>query len=384
MINHGRADEDEQIFDELVEVSRYLLQCRRENSAQSNAWNRSGDWDTVTLLNKELRKRLGNINSCIYPGFFLPFGTSTALNDEILAFVPEESVVLQTPHKVHFLAVVEVRRRRSDWQEQSDTGAHPEELRAHPPYIRSLPYEALVPSLTSSADLRRREKSIGSTLAESFVVVKEDFDYEDGRECQPSSEPARSADALGEEWVRKRERIRESSPLARRYQVEWDCRSIIVKSYDDLRQDQLASELLFLFDRCYKLEGLNLPLRPYAVVATSEDGGVLETLTDAVAIDTLKKRMGKMTLAECFEKLFGGKGSMRYHKAQELFIRSMAGYSVFCYVLHVKDRHNGNIMLCRDGAVAHVDFGIMLNVRYAKDMLEMKIKLSSEFVQVSC
>lgn len=61
----------------------------------------------------------------------------------------------------------------------------------------------------------------------------------------------------------------------------------------------------------------------------------------------------------------------------------MAAYSVFCYVLHVKDRHNGNILLCHDGAIAHVDFGIMLNVRYAKDVLELKIKLSSEFVQVT-
>jgi len=64
-------------------------------------------------------------------------------------------------------------------------------------------------------------------------------------------------------------------------------------------------------------------------------------------------------------------------------VSSMAAYSVFCYVLHVKDRHNGNILLCRDGAIAHVDFGIMLNVRYAKDVLELKIKLSSEFVQVT-
>jgi hypothetical protein len=58
-------------------------------------------------------------------------------------------------------------------------------------------------------------------------------------------------------------------------------------------------------------------------------------------------------------------------------VSSMAAYSVFCYVLHVKDRHNGNILLCHDGAIAHVDFGIMLNVRYAKDVLELKIKLSS-------
>jgi phosphatidylinositol kinase/protein kinase (PI-3 family) len=38
--------------------------------------------------------------------------------------------------------------------------------------------------------------------------------------------------------------------------------------------------------------------------------------------------------------------------------------------------------VCRDGSVAHVDFGILLNVRFAKDMIETRIKLSSEFVQV--
>eukprot|EP00286_Rhodomonas_abbreviata_P026551 CAMPEP_0181311138 /NCGR_PEP_ID=MMETSP1101-20121128/12969_1 /TAXON_ID=46948 /ORGANISM="Rhodomonas abbreviata, Strain Caron Lab Isolate" /LENGTH=162 /DNA_ID=CAMNT_0023417833 /DNA_START=90 /DNA_END=578 /DNA_ORIENTATION=- len=64
----------------------------------------------------------------------------------------------------------------------------------------------------------------------------------------------------------------------------------------------------------------------------------------------------------------------------------MAAYSVFCYLLHIKDRHNGNIMLCSDGAVAHVDFGIMLNVDFdgmlKRAFPEMKIKLSHEFVQV--
>lgn len=32
--------------------------------------------------------------------------------------------------------------------------------------------------------------------------------------------------------------------------------------------------------------------------------------------------------------------------------------------------------------MAHVDFGILLNVRYTKDMIETRMKLSSEFVQV--
>lgn len=127
--------------------------------------------------------------------------------------------------------------------------------------------------------------------------------------------------------------------------------------------------------RCFRMEKLDLPMRPYAVLATCEDGGMLETITDALAIDTLKKKMASsaapaITFAECFEKVFGGKGTAGYVAAQRQFVLSMAAYSVFCYVLHIKDRHNGNIMLCRDGAIAHVDFGIMLNVRYAKVLMQ--------------
>ena len=43
--------------------------------------------------------------------------------------------------------------------------------------------------------------------------------------------------------------MRQHSEYAARLGSEWDCRCVIVKSHDDLRQDQLAAELLFLFDR---------------------------------------------------------------------------------------------------------------------------------------
>lgn len=46
---------------------------------------------------------------------------------------------------------------------------------------------------------------------------------------------------------------------------------------------------------------------------------------------------------------YGPPESAKFRKAQTNFIKSLASYSVICYLLQLKDRHNGNILVDRDG-----------------------------------
>jgi hypothetical protein len=136
---------------------------------------------------------------------------------------------------------------------------------------------------------------------------------------------------------------------------------VIFKSNDDLRQEMFAMLLIHVIRTAWLNDGLDLYLREYRVLSTSPSSGLVEVVPDSSSIDSLKKSNGCLSLARHFDNSFGA-GSAAHERAVSAYISSLAGYSLLSYLLNIKDRHNGNILLQRDGHIVHIDFGFFFSI----------------------
>ncbi|RDB21050.1 Phosphatidylinositol 4-kinase PIK1alpha [Hypsizygus marmoreus] len=200
-----------------------------------------------------------------------------------------------------------------------------------------------------------------------------------------------SAVVFSESWAAKKSRIRHGSPYG--HLATWDCVSVIVKTGGDLRQEQLAVQLIREFQRIWEEEKCSCWVRYFRILITGGTSGLVETITDAVSIHSIKKaeyarriaegRFGHVTLLDHFKSTYGDPSSAKFARAQRNFAKSLAGYSVVTYLLQIKDRHNGNILLDRDGHLIHIDFGFILSNTPGNIGFEAApFKLPPEYIEV--
>lgn len=227
------------------------------------------------------------------------------------------------------------------------------------------------PVYIGAGDIRRR-------LSENISAPKGKFERD-------PDDP--SAAALKEPWEDKEQRIRESSPYG--HNPNWKLFSVIIKCGDDLRQELLVYQVLSQLKKIWDEEHCPLWIRPYQIVVTSKDSGMIEPVLNAVSLHQIKKHSSKTQkssgqLLEYFINEFGPVNSEEFLTAQKNFVQSCAGYCLVCYILQIKDRHNGNILLDSEGHIIHIDFGFILSISPGKNLgfENSPFKLTHEFVEV--
>ncbi|KAL8020857.1 putative protein kinase-like domain superfamily, phosphatidylinositol kinase [Plasmopara halstedii] len=260
-------------------------------------------------------------------------------------------------------------------------------------------------SVRDSVSVQKLRRDLSVSLDfEDPLVWRERFDLEDDSSNGDPESELTDCDALVDEengeihqlgesktpkvvfreyWQDKEARIRRDSPFGDH--PGWRLLSVIVKSNDDLRQEQFAAQLIAQCDRIFREYSLPLSLRPYNVIATSAKTGLIEAVPDTVSLDSLKRNDSRYTsLLDFYIRLHGDKDSRRFARAQQNFVESLAAYSIVCYVFQIKDRHNGNILVDADGHVIHIDFGFLLTNSPGSNwnFERAPFKLTDEFVEL--
>ncbi|XBW37337.1 hypothetical protein QEN19_002918 [Hanseniaspora menglaensis] len=251
-------------------------------------------------------------------------------------------------------------------------------------------------------DTEAGARKLENDLLTSGIITEEIVSSND-----PPSKKQMSSSYLGESWLTRKQRIRDASKFG--HLDNWDLFSVIAKSGDDLRQEAFACQIILAVSNMWLDNKLEIWLKRMKILITSPTTGLVETITDAVSVHSIKKALTLQmltdgtvpedavitknslgenvgyvaTLKDHFRYCFGSENSYAYKKAQYNFATSLAGYSLICYILQIKDRHNGNIMIDNEGHLVHIDFGFMLSNSPGSVGFEAApFKLTFEYVDV--
>ncbi|KEZ41549.1 Phosphatidylinositol 3 [Scedosporium apiospermum] len=264
----------------------------------------------------------------------------------------------------------------------------------HGPTFDTIMAKASTQSAAAANPDLDEDSGLDQALEASAGVARMENDFKTGGLQRKGDRDDPSAAVFGEAWQAKKERIRATSPYG--WMKNWDLVSVIVKTGADLRQEAFACQLINVCHKIWVDAGVDVWVKLMKILVTGESSGLIETITNGVSLHSIRRsltlasiesgqnpRRKMATLKDHFLKAFGPEGSDAYKAGVDAFKRSLAAYSIISYVLQLKDRHNGNVLIDSEGHIIHIDFGFMLSNSPGSVGFEAApFKLTYEYVEV--
>jgi Phosphatidylinositol 3- and 4-kinase/Phosphoinositide 3-kinase family, accessory domain (PIK domain) len=299
----------------------------------------------------------------MFRGFILPLDLTDSI-DQIVRIPSEEAKVFKTKERVPYKVILETVKIT-----EIDPNSDVFEVSNKPP-------EDFLDNISINSESILDKDSLRFQGLQDYAYRSFDVDFEISSNF--SNDDPDDENPWGESWEATKARLQKYSPFGSF--KTWNAKAVIVKGHDDLRQELLAMQIIKKSKELLDQEKISVYLRPYDILIVSNNSGIIECVPDAVSLHAVKKSMkNNLSLKEFFKKNWGNK----FEEAQKNFVESAAGYSLLCYILNLKDRHNGNILLDSDGHIIHIDFGFFLTNSPGKLNIESApFKLTKEMIDL--
>ena len=253
------------------------------------------------MLEEELKK----LNLKLPAKVYIPFQGRSYRKCSVLQIPPAEARIFTTKERCPYLIAIET-FEPSEFKDTSESTSRK---------------SSMIPIVAKSkAPETEEENTIPSKLIDSSTTFRNTmnstFVQESGKdsiaEVYASDfpiQPGQYSVAIKETAQEQAKRIRRSSIFGEL--KTWRISRMIVKAGDDLRQEQLAMQILYKFQQIFKEAKLDLWLRPYEILATKPGCGLIEAVPDALSLDSIKKKMPAehTSLIEYFRLNFGQEGT---------------------------------------------------------------------------
>ena len=318
---------------------------------------------------KETEKKMpqyGMILNYFYEGLLLPFDDDKDTSDKncnvIIRFIPEKSMCYHSKARVPILLTVECVQVGEIQEKEKDKE-------------KIISFDSISSFLSHCDSIGIREGS--ATNNKSKNVEKDEIKNNHDFHIVNKDDISKKEYYFGKKYKNLIREYKNKSKYSN-YKT-YSLKSFIFKSNDDLRQELLALQLIKKFKLILEDAGIRSNLLPYEILITSKNSGMMEFLQNTISIDQMKKKYPKKNLNSFFHEVFED----NFEEAQKNFADSLMSYSLLCYFLEIRDRHNGNILIDINGNLIHIDFGFILGIGPGGSTFEQApFKLTEEYVEV--